>query len=277
MLLREDEIDVKAIDWNRVWRSRNAGRTSHGRDERFWDGRASSFAKAASETQYAGRLLEIMKPEKDWTVLDMGCGSGVLAVPLAKSVFSVTAVDLSGEMLAILRERCEDEGIENVTTIRGRWEDDWQELGIGAHDVALASRSMVADDLAASVLKLQAAARKRVYVATIVGDGPYDRRIFEAIGRPLDLGPDYIYNYNMLYGMDILANVAFIDETRNRTYGSPEEAFLGMQWMFFDGLSGEEEEKLRAYIKENLVFRDERWGFSYNKAVRWAVMWWDKS
>ena len=110
-----------------------------------------------------------------------------------------------------------------------------------------------------------------------MGDGPYDRRLFEAIGRPLDLGPDYIYNYNMLYQMGILANVAFIDETRNRTYGSPEEAFARMQWMFFDGLSAEEEEKLRAYIKENLVFRDERWRFSYDKAVRWAVMWWEKA
>ncbi len=275
--MREDEIDIKAIDWSGVWRARSAMRTSRGRGERFWDGRAPSFSKAASETEYANHFLEIAKPDKSWSVLDMGCGSGTLAVPLASSVAAVTAVDLSSEMLAILRERCEEEGIKNVETIHGRWEDDWQELGIGVYDMAVASRSMVADDLAACVLKLQKAARKRVCVTTIVGDGPYDRRVFEAIGRPLDMGPDYIYNYNMLYSMGILADVTFIDETRNRTYGSPEEAFLGMQWMFFEGLTQEEEGKLRAYIEEHLIPTDGYWRFSYEKSVRWAVLWWDKS
>ena len=61
--MREDEIDVKAIDWNRVWRAAAQEEHRAGRDERFWDGRASSFAKAASETPYADRLLAIMKPE----------------------------------------------------------------------------------------------------------------------------------------------------------------------------------------------------------------------
>jgi SAM-dependent methyltransferase len=271
----EDVIDVRTVDWNLVWQAQRAKRTLSKRDASFWDGRAASFAKAASETGYADSFLTIMHPEAHWSVLDMGCGSGILAVPLAKSVSLVTAVDLSGEMLAILRARCEDEGIDNVKMIQGRWEDDWEELGIGIHDVAIASRSMVADDLNASILKLDAIARKRIYIVTIVGDGPYDRRVFDAIGRPLNLGPDYIYNYNMLYQMGILANVAFIEETRNRAYNSPKEAFESMQWMF-DGLNSCEEEKLHAYVKEHLVFRSGSWRFSYDKTVRWAAMWWEK-
>jgi len=205
----------------------------------------------------------------------MGCGSGILAVPLAERVAEVTAVDHSKEMLAIVRARCEDEGIGNIKTILGRWEDDWQEIGIGSYDVAMASRSMVADDLRSCILKLEAAARERVYISTIVGDGPYDRRLFEAIGRPLDLGPDYLYNYNMLYQMGILANVAFIDETRNKTYGGPEEAVTAMLWMF-DGLNAAEEERLRAYVKEHLVFQSGSWCLRYEHVVRWALMWWEK-
>ncbi|MEN6318399.1 MAG: class I SAM-dependent methyltransferase [Syntrophaceae bacterium] len=272
--IQDEVIDVKAVDWNRVWRAQLARCSSHKRDASFWDGRAPSFAKA-SDTGYADHFLAIMKPKAHWTVLDMGCGSGTLAVPLAKLVSSVTAVDFSGEMLSVVCKRCEDEGIRNITTIHGRWEDDWEKLGIDTYDVAIASRSLATNDLQASILKLNAVARKRVYIVTIVGDGPHDRRLFDAVGRPLNPCPDYIYNYNMLYQMGTCANVAFINEIRNRTYNSPEEAVESMHWMF-DELSSREEEKLTAYLKEHLVFRSGSWRLSYDKLIRWAVMWWEK-
>jgi SAM-dependent methyltransferase len=273
--MRHEVIDVKAVDWNRVWRALHAKSRSSKRDSHFWDKRAPSFAKAVSETDYADQFLAIVKPEAHWTVLDMGCGSGTLAVPLAKRVSSVTAVDFSGEMLAVVRDRCEAEGIRNITTIHGRWEDDWEKFGIDGYDVAIASRSLAVDDLHAAILKLNAVARKRVCIVTVVGDGPHDRRLFDAVGRPLNVGPDYIYNYNMLYQMGICANVAFIEERRNRTYDSPEEAAESMHWMF-DELNPHEEEKLAAYLKEHLVYRSGSWRLSYDKRILWAVIWWEK-
>ena len=269
-------IDVRDVDWNYVWQVQRARQGSRKRDTRFWDGRASSFAKAASETAYADQFLAIMKPEAHWTVLDMGCGSGTLAVPLAGLVSSITAVDFSTQMLTVIGDRCGKEGICNVSTVHGRWEDDWENLGIGVHDVAIASRSMVADDLHASILKLNGVARRRVYIVTIVGDGPFDRRVFDAIGRPLNVGPDYIYNYNLLYQMRILANVAFIEERRNRTFRNHEEAFASMQWIF-DNLTRQEEEKLHKYIDAHLVHRFGSWTSSYDHVVRWAVIWWEKA
>jgi hypothetical protein len=197
------------------------------------------------------------------------------ALPLAKRVSSVTAVDFSGEMLAVVRKRCKDEGISNVTTIHGRWEDDWGTLGINICDAAIASRSLVSDDLQDSILKLEEAARKCVCIVTVVGDGPYDRQLFDAVGRSFSSEPDYIYSYNMLYRMGILANVAFIEETRNRMYNSPEEAVASMRWMF-DELNPYEEEKLFAYFKERMVFQSGSWRISYDKVIRWAVMWWEK-
>lgn len=268
-------IDVKDVDWNRVWQAQRARQNSPKRDARFWDGRASSFVKATSETDYADRFLAILKPQTHWTVLDMGCGSGTLAIPLSKLVSTITAIDISQEMLKVVQERCEDENIQNITVIHGRWEDDWGHLGIGPHDIAIASRSMVVDDLRASILKLDAIARKRVYVVTIVGDGPYDRRLFDVIDRPLNVGPDYICNYNMLYQMGIYANVAFIEDRRNRAYNSPEEVLRSVQWMFGE-LTHAEENKLKTYLKERLVFGSGSWKLSYDRVVRWAVIWWEK-
>lgn len=272
--LQYDMIDVKTIDWNRVWQARLAGRKSLKRDVSFWNGRASTFARA-TETEYIDHFLAIMKPEAHWTVFDMGCGSGALAVPLAKLVSSVIAVDFSSEMLAIVRRRCEAEGIQNVKTICGQWEDDWEKLGINTCDAAIASRSLMVDDLQTSIMKLNNMARKRVYIVTVAGDGPRDRRLFDAIGRPFDSGPDYIYNYNLLYRMGITANVTFIEEIRDKKYESPEEAVESMQWMF-DDMTSREKEKLTAYVKERLIFSSGAWKLSYANVVRWAVMWWEK-
>ncbi len=273
--VRDGIIDVCALDWNRVWRERLALRGAIRRDASFWDGRAPSFAKAAAEMDYANRFLSIMKPEPGWTVFDMGCGSGALALPLAKRVSAVTAVDFSGEMLSVVRSRCQNESIANVEIIRAAWEDDWEKYGIGTYDAAVASRSLVVEDLRASIAKLHAAARKRVYIVTVAGDGPGDRRLFDAIGRPFDSGPDYIYYYNLLYQMGIPANVAFIEEARNRTYESPEEAWTAMQWMF-DDMTSSEKEKLAAYLGEHLVFQFGSWRLSYSHNIRWAVIWWKK-
>jgi hypothetical protein len=191
-------------------------------------------------------------------------------------VRKVVAVDFSETMLDIVRQKCIEEDIGNVSTINARWEDDWSARGIGVCDVAVASRSMVVDDLRAAVVKLDAAARERVYISTIVGDGPYDRRVFEALGRPLNMGPDYIYNYNLLYQMGIHAELTFIEEKNNRAFESKADALNAMRWML-DEMTLEEEETLREYLDEHLVLSDTGWKVDYDRTIRWAVMWWRKN
>lgn len=52
-------------------------------------------------------------------VLDLGCGTGQAAVPLAARVGSVIAVDPEPDMLTQLDARIHDETVENVTTVLG--------------------------------------------------------------------------------------------------------------------------------------------------------------
>lgn len=244
-------------------------------DLSYWDNRAASYTEYAVGTGYSGKFLKIMDPEPDWTVLDMACGGGTLAVPLACKVKSVTAVDFSANMLAVLRRRCLDCGIKNVRTVHGRWEDDWSALGIGTHDVAVASRSLLADDARGSVVKLQNAARKLVFISTMVDTGPYDRLMFEAIGRKFNLGPDYIWYYNLLYEMGIHANVAFVPEHHANSWTNREQALEAQRWMF-NGLTAGEEKRLDAYLEEHLFLENGRWWLPYERLCRWAVMWWKK-
>jgi SAM-dependent methyltransferase len=267
--------DPLGIDWNYAWQQRRQKRTSSKRNVSFWNGRAASFLKGAGETEYADKLLAIMQPEPYWSVLDIGCGTGTVAVALAPHVRSITAVDFSPKMLDTLQQRCMTLGIDNITCVQGRWEDNWDELGIGLHDITLASRSMVADDFVESIRKLEGRATEKVYITNLVGDGPYDRLLFDAVGRPLDIGPDYIYNYNVLHQMGVFANVAFIQEARNRIYDDPEDAFESMLWML-DDLQPHEEIVLKQYLREHLIRQNDGWRLSYDRVVVWAVLWWKR-
>ena len=267
--------DVAAIDWNQAWQEVKAKRSVRGRDRSFWNRRAPSFARHASETVYPSEFIRIMDPEPHWTVFDMACGGGTLAVPLAEKVREVTAVDFSDKMLDIIKEKCNEAGIGNIRTINARWEDDWERHGIGMHDVVVASRSLVVDDLRSALLKLDNLARERVYISTIVGDGPFDRRLFDTLERPLIMGPDYIYNYNLLYQMGIHAHLTFIVEKNSKTFRDHEEAANSMKWML-DNMSPEEDERLREYLERHLVRIEGNWRLDYDRSIKWAVMWWNK-
>jgi len=272
-------MSAEAIDGSRRSGEDDGRRFPPVRNRDFWEGRASEFSEYASSTGYAEGFLKVMGEDirKDWTVLDMGCGGGTLTVPLARRVKGVTAVDFSKNMLDILTRRCAEQGITNVTAIRGRWEDDWSSLGIVKSDVAIASRSIIGDDPLPLLMKLDHAATRRVYVSANVGDGPFDRRAYEATGRTLQARSDYKPIYDHLLGqeMGVRAKIAFVPEDHAGEWGSLEEAVDGQRWMF-TGLTADEEENLRIYLDSCLVRVGGRLRLPYERRCEWAVMWWEK-
>src|SRR5262249_8181843 len=58
-------------------------------------------------------------PTDTW--LDIGAGAGRYALPLARSVLRVIAIDPSTSMLGGLREGMAAHGIANVEVVEGRW------------------------------------------------------------------------------------------------------------------------------------------------------------
>jgi SAM-dependent methyltransferase len=246
-----------------------------GDDSDFWDKRAATFAAYAPSTGYAESFLNLIPIEPKWSVLDMACGGGTLAVPLARKVQSLTAVDFSRNMLEMLEKRCREEGIGNVRRIHGRWQEDWVALGIGRHDVAIASRSLPFDIAEEAINKLDAVTGKRIYLSVAVGDGPYDRSLYQAVGRPFTPGPDYIYYYNLLYRMGIHANLTFIREKHENAWDTFTDAFDAQRWMF-SNLTDQEEEKIKEYLLEHLLCEGRSWRLPYERSCRWAVIWWEK-
>lgn len=268
-------MNLPAIDWNEVWQRTQREKHVPTDDSKFWDQRAPEFARHATASDYVGQFMTTLKPEPHWSVLDIGCAAGTLAVPLAPRVKSITAMDPSTVMRSLLDERCREQGIDNIRIVKGGWQDDWEALGIGIHDVAIASRSLLMDDLRAAIGKLEGYARKRVYLATLVDDGPHDRQLLAAVGRKFCPGADYIVVYNLLRQMGIYANVAFTIHRQDKTYADVEEALQDMRWMLRD-ITPPEEERLRHHLTGCLVGEHGRWRLPYPRVVRWAVLWWER-
>ncbi|MBN1626666.1 MAG: methyltransferase domain-containing protein [Deltaproteobacteria bacterium] len=275
--IRKKEItDISDIDWNGIIkkiRDRRPKKNEPG--QYYWDKRAASFVDHAGKTAYPDAFLKIMEPRSDWTVIDMGCGGGTLALPLAARVKKITAVDYSDRMLEMLGSEAQRRGINNINTIKAGWDDDWAEMNIGLHDVAIASRSLSVDDVHGAIMKLKNVARKRVYISTIVGDGPYDRRIFDAIGRELIPSVDYIYVYNLLYEMGIHAGISFIPEESARIFDDFGSAGDYFKWMLNE-MTLEEEYNLDQYLRKNMIIKGGKSVIEYKKSFKWAVIWWDQ-
>ncbi len=67
-------------------------------------------------------LLANLNLRQGMTVCDLGCGNGFHSLPLARLIGGkgqVFAVDIQPEMLNLLRENAEREGIDNITPILG--------------------------------------------------------------------------------------------------------------------------------------------------------------
>jgi ubiquinone/menaquinone biosynthesis C-methylase UbiE len=60
-------------------------------------------------------VLERLSLEKQADVVDLCCGDGLFAIPLARMVRHVTAIDLDPAMLVFARDRASAEGLTNCT------------------------------------------------------------------------------------------------------------------------------------------------------------------
>ena len=150
----------------------------------YWNKRAATFTRSAT-SDYEQWLLDLLALESGETILDMGCATGTLAVPLARAGHRVHGCDFAEAMLAILGERAAAEKLP-ITSHLLAWEDDWEEAGLGKDsvDVAFASRSLMSGDVSACVRKLDAAARSRA--AVVVPDSllpSRDPRLLTYLGR----------------------------------------------------------------------------------------------
>jgi SAM-dependent methyltransferase len=112
--------------------------------------------------QASHQLKQIEIPESA-SVLDIGSGTGTLAIPLAKRGCSVTAVEPSKAMIDSML-RCQSKlKSPDIKTINKSWEDISPDE-LETYDVVIASYSLTMKDIADAVRKMDLVSRGSVYL-----------------------------------------------------------------------------------------------------------------
>lgn len=262
------------IDWHLLWRTARAAKAWKTSAPRDWSERAETYSRRVLSSPFVDHVLAMLDIDPQNTVLDVGCGPGTLTLPLARRAASVTAIDYAAGMLDRLREAAEQQRLTNIRTVLCAWEDDWQQASITVHDVAIASRSLNIDDLAAGIAKLDKYARKRVYLVERITPTPFDPTAFAAVGRPFDSGPDYIYTLNILYTMGIHPEIRQITIAPEDAFPDLECALERYRWMI-KNITDEEEQRLRAFLSSRIVSKTgDRVRIGGLAPQRWALISW---
>lgn len=150
----------------------------------YWNKRAATFTRYATE-DYELWLMDLLSPAMGETILDMGCATGTLALPLARAGHHVHACDFVEAMLTILDQRAAAENLP-ITSHLLAWDEDWSRAGLGENsvDCAFASRSLMSDHTRSRIAKLDAAARVKAAVVVPNSLPPSsDPRLLTYLGR----------------------------------------------------------------------------------------------
>ena len=200
-------------DYDRYMAALRGDGEEHGHGHGHGDGR--------QRFTYTNRLLDPFRTddpvvnalfgilEADSEVLDVGGGSGRLAMPLATRTKHVTVVEPSEDSVELLSTRAAEAGITNITVINEPWGDVREPTA----DIVLCSLVLhhVAD-AAPFVEKLQQHARDRVVIVEMMEtpgavERPFYERVHGSAPTPLPGLPKVL---ELLWALEIFPDVTMV-------------------------------------------------------------------
>ena len=111
---------LQSRDWDEEYR-RLTSTPEIPSDSSAWDARAANFTVKDSPSAYVNDFLRLAGLHPGESVLDMGCGAGHLAIPLAQAGHMVIAADFSEGMLGQLRQAMESRQLDGIDVKKMAW------------------------------------------------------------------------------------------------------------------------------------------------------------
>ena len=264
---------IHDIDFAELYRNHIQLATRAPKQPQDWDEKAKKMQDTQFDLKngYVQEFLAKMELHEDDSLLDVGCGGGAIALSVAPLVKQVYVLDYSQGMLDVLQQRALDLRINNIKPLLRAWEDNWDD--IPPCDICVSSRSSMVGDLQAALNKLNAKARKAVYMTMTVDKDFIDRDVLRYIGRDGIGFPCYIYAVNMLYQQGYRVSVDFMDSGNMiQPMAFNEEDFIrSVQWSIGSDLSETEIRKLKDYFQQNQTL------ITHRPTHRsWAFLSWEK-
>lgn len=249
------------------------------RSRSIWNVRTVAWYQRANERsdyaeKFLGAIWDLLARSR--TALDVGAGFGALALPLARVMEHVTAVEPAPAMAAALRDAVTGARLENVTVIAAGWDG----VRVSAHDLVVCSH--VSHLLGPGAPFLTALARGDIAKrgVALVRDAPGgDDKFFFGELYPILLGRPYAKSCGFEETEEALARFGVKPKLTTIEYGS-DQPFDSLDeacdfWVEYMGLEGPEPRAyLRGFLGARLRHEGDLWIAPFRKravVIHWTV------
>ena len=241
----------------------------------YWARRAGRYA-AFSRENIPDPFLEKVLAHVDGrsTVLDVGAGVGRHAVPLARAVRQVIAIEPSPAMASRLREWAREEGLGNIELIEG----SWPEVDAPTCDVVVCAHVLYpVADVEPFVRRLHESARRHCFLWLHEEQMALESlELWERFhGEPRARQPTFRDALLVLWQMGLRPNLEMSRIAQSWSWESMDDAAQN----FREHLAIPEDDATEARLREMLAAAlEEREGRLClpRTAYRSAILWWGK-
>ncbi len=255
-------MEPEGTDWNEEWKrqwSRYRDASMEQTGAAYWDSEdaARDFYRKSQEHRdtRVRPILDGLPLRAESRVLDIGAGPGAIAIPLARRVRHVTAVEPAGGMYSVLEENIAAEGVDNVDAVQKLWEevDSTTDL-TGPYDIVFAKNSLSVPDIRDAIAKMNDASADYVAIYWFAGLTPWEMMSLalwpKLHGREFATPPKCDVMYNVLYSMGIYPNIDSTPFSHTYSFPSPDAA---VEYFAPQVLAGTDAQRdvLRQYIQDH--------------------------
>lgn len=253
-------LKLTDIDFNAVWQETFGWNTDDKSGRKFDDQVESDFwVKLAPHytEEYnlnhdtpliAQRLHQLLG--NGHSILEIGCGSGNFTALMARYSKSILGLDFSPAMLTVLQQRLLAEGIGNVQTHTGKWEDFTTDA---AFDYIVSVNSLYRiRDMAAALHKMNAYSRRGFVIVRTI-QRPFFYRLYRDCGLDCAECLDYQLLPLLLWQQGIQADVEFLHYTKNRSFNDLETVVQEMRNDLGSEVFTSQRDKLLSALEQQAV------------------------
>ena len=247
-------------DWNEIWKKEKYPMwVKNGDLASYWDKNAARRFKRLSRNKNASKeQVEELKLRQTDIVLDIGCGTGRLTIPIAKRVKCVYGIDISKEMLKIVKEQAEKEGLKNIKLINANFET-FDVNRIERVDVSVSYNSLGVYDIRNTLIKINSITKRDVFIFTFAGKGEWmDERLAEIVygKRVRNVPSSAEIIYNLLKEMGIDPDLKVKHKIWKSEYNSIDDAVENI--MEFYKFEETLKEHVKRFVEKNSVYSGKR-------------------
>lgn len=272
--------------WERCWYHSNrlSPIVFNKKNQRKWQSYWNSISdiyqrKSVFDKDLAIRTLDLLEREgilnKEFTVLDIGCGTGTYTLPLAERVSHVYALDSAKEMINKMMEVARQESITNITAMN----KSWYRCGFKSEfDLVFASFCPAIRDTT-SLMKMHRASRQYLCYITACKEVDLFKEIRNHLWEKITGQPfgsyrsfDVVYPFNFLYTKGFNPSVRYL--SHSIFYEDSIENQIIQYEKFFEIFTDLDKNKLKLTIRRYLERRFKDAVIKTDITRKIAIMFW---